>query len=147
MTKKLLALALAASIALPVAANAAEPVQPRIIVTGEGEMSVAPDMALLSLSVMREAPTAREALDANNSAIAAVISAMKAAGIAERDLQTSNLQINPRYDYVTRPDGTQEGKLAAYQHAGFWQPMDTVRERNLLEGLWATGKAPWQIWK
>jgi glucose-1-phosphate cytidylyltransferase len=40
-----------------------------------------------------------------------------------------------------------EGRLAAYQHSGFWQPMDTVRERNLLEGLWATGKAPWQIWK
>jgi uncharacterized protein YggE len=113
--RRLFAALLAASIALPVAAGAAEPVQPRIMVVGEGEMSVAPDMALLSLAVMREAPTAREALEANNSAIAAVIAAMKAAGIAERDLQTSNLQINPRYDYVTRPDGTQEGKLAAYQ--------------------------------
>ena len=36
-----------------------------------------------------------------------------------------------------------DGQLAAYQHNGFWQPMDTLREKNLLESLWATGKAPW----
>jgi len=53
----------AAAMSLPLAAHAAEtPIQPRIIVTGEGEASVAPDMALISLSVMREAKTAREAL-------------------------------------------------------------------------------------
>jgi uncharacterized protein YggE len=115
MPNRLFAALLAASIALPTAALAAEPTPPRVIVVGEGEMTVAPDMALLSLSVMREAATAREALDASNDAIAAVIAAMKAAGVAERDLQTSNLQINPRYDYVTKPDGTQEGRLAAYQ--------------------------------
>ena len=38
------------------------------------------------------------------------------------------------------------GELMAYQHAGFWQPMDTLREKNLLEQLWASGKAPWKIW-
>jgi len=42
---------------------------------------------------------------------------------------------------------TDERRLAAWFHRGFWQPMDTVRERNVLENLWATGKAPWQIWK
>jgi glucose-1-phosphate cytidylyltransferase len=36
-----------------------------------------------------------------------------------------------------------EGQLSAYQHDGFWQPMDTLRERDLLEQQWATGKAPW----
>jgi glucose-1-phosphate cytidylyltransferase len=36
-----------------------------------------------------------------------------------------------------------EGRLNAYQHGGFWQPMDTIRERELLEDLWASGKAPW----
>ena len=72
-------------------------------------------MALLSLSVMREATTAREALDANNDAMAAVIAAMKASGIADRDLQTAGVQIAPRYDYTTKPDGTQEAKLVAYQ--------------------------------
>lgn len=38
------------------------------------------------------------------------------------------------------------GELMSYQHLGFWQPMDTLREKNLLEELWASGKAPWKIW-
>jgi glucose-1-phosphate cytidylyltransferase len=38
------------------------------------------------------------------------------------------------------------GQLAAYEHAGFWQAMDTLRERTLLEQLWTSGKAPWAIW-
>jgi glucose-1-phosphate cytidylyltransferase len=38
-----------------------------------------------------------------------------------------------------------EGELFAYRHSGFWQPMDTVRERQLLESLWASGNAPWEI--
>jgi uncharacterized protein YggE len=84
-------------------------------VTGEGEASVAPDMALLSLTVMREAATAREALDANNAAMTDVTEAIKQFGIADRDLQTAGLQIMPRYDYTNKPDGTQEAKLVAYQ--------------------------------
>jgi glucose-1-phosphate cytidylyltransferase len=40
----------------------------------------------------------------------------------------------------------QEGNLAAYQHHGFWQPMDTLRDKNLLEELWSSGKAPWKVW-
>lgn len=40
-----------------------------------------------------------------------------------------------------------EGNLAAYQHNGFWQPMDTLRDKMLLEELWHTGKAPWKVWK
>jgi glucose-1-phosphate cytidylyltransferase len=39
-----------------------------------------------------------------------------------------------------------QGQLMAYQHTGFWQPMDTLREKNLLEDLWASGKAPWKTW-
>ena len=38
------------------------------------------------------------------------------------------------------------GELAAYQHDGFWQPMDTLRDKNHLEQLWAQGKAPWKVW-
>jgi uncharacterized protein YggE len=116
MNRRMMALALAAAIAVPAAASAAEtPVQPRIVVTGEGEATVAPDLALLSLSVMREAKTAREALDANNSAMAEVIEAIKLFGIADRDVQTSGLQIMPRYNYTNKPDGTQEAELVAYQ--------------------------------
>ena len=39
-----------------------------------------------------------------------------------------------------------DGQLGAYQHRGFWQPMDTLREKNQLEELWASGKAPWKQW-
>ncbi|HEX7005862.1 MAG TPA: glucose-1-phosphate cytidylyltransferase, partial [Alphaproteobacteria bacterium] len=39
-----------------------------------------------------------------------------------------------------------EGRLAAYRHNGYWQNMDTLRDKNLLEGLWQKGGAPWKIW-
>ncbi len=39
------------------------------------------------------------------------------------------------------------GELCAFRHHGFWQPMDTLRERNQLEDLWARGKAPWKTWR
>lgn len=38
-------------------------------------------------------------------------------------------------------------QMMAYEHDGFWQPMDTLREKNLLEDLWSSGNAPWKIWK
>jgi glucose-1-phosphate cytidylyltransferase len=40
----------------------------------------------------------------------------------------------------------EQGQLMAFEHQGFWQPMDTLREKNLLEDLWAAGKAPWKSW-
>jgi glucose-1-phosphate cytidylyltransferase len=40
-----------------------------------------------------------------------------------------------------------KGELMAYEHKDFWQPMDTLREKNLLEELWESGKAPWKTWK
>ena len=39
-----------------------------------------------------------------------------------------------------------EGELMAYEHQGFWQPMDTLRDKHLLEELWASGRAPWKSW-
>ena len=39
-----------------------------------------------------------------------------------------------------------DGELAAFKHAGFWQPMDTLRDKNLLEDLWKSGAAPWKVW-
>jgi glucose-1-phosphate cytidylyltransferase len=38
------------------------------------------------------------------------------------------------------------GQLMAFEHHGFWQPMDTLRDKNLLEQLWDSGKAPWKVW-
>jgi glucose-1-phosphate cytidylyltransferase len=38
------------------------------------------------------------------------------------------------------------GQLSAYMHKGFWQPMDTLRDKNHLEDLWSSGEAPWKMW-
>ena len=40
----------------------------------------------------------------------------------------------------------QDGELKAFEHTGFWQPMDTLRDRGLLEELWSSGDAPWKVW-
>jgi glucose-1-phosphate cytidylyltransferase len=39
-----------------------------------------------------------------------------------------------------------EGQLLAHQHRGFWQPMDTLRDKQQLEELWQSGQAPWKTW-
>lgn len=39
-----------------------------------------------------------------------------------------------------------DGMLAAYRHQGFWQPMDSLRDKNVLEALWASGSPPWKVW-
>ena len=41
---------------------------------------------------------------------------------------------------------SRQGQLRAYRHIGFWQPMDTLRDKVLLEELWQSGKAPWKVW-
>jgi glucose-1-phosphate cytidylyltransferase len=38
------------------------------------------------------------------------------------------------------------GQLSAFRHEGFWQPMDTLRDKNLLEDLWNSGSPPWKVW-
>ncbi|HUW75515.1 MAG TPA: sugar phosphate nucleotidyltransferase, partial [Gallionella sp.] len=40
----------------------------------------------------------------------------------------------------------EESQLAAFHHQGFWQPMDTLRDKMHLEELWQSGKAPWKVW-
>jgi len=40
-----------------------------------------------------------------------------------------------------------DGQLMAYKHEGFWQPMDTLRDKRLLNELWDSGRAPWKVWK
>ncbi|MFB4168641.1 glucose-1-phosphate cytidylyltransferase [Virgibacillus sp. JSM 102003] len=42
---------------------------------------------------------------------------------------------------------TQKGELMAYKHSGFWQPMDTLRDKNNLDGIWKSGAVPWKKWK
>lgn len=128
MTRLHLPLLLAAALVLPSLAQAQEPAAvppPRINVTGEGEAAIAPDMAIVTLAVLREAETARAALDANNEAMADVIAAMKEAGIADRDLQTAGLSIQPRYVYPENGQG--EPRITGYQVANTL----TLRVREL----------------
>jgi len=95
----LLAISVFLLLSVPISwADENEPL-PRILVTGQGSVDVAPDMAVLMLTVTREAETARTALDANSTAMQEVFSAMKAEGIEARDLQTSGFSIQPRYSY------------------------------------------------
>jgi uncharacterized protein len=123
----MLAASLAAT-AASVAQEAKEPV-PRVTVMGEGVAKAAPDMAILTLSVIREANTAGEAVTANNAAMADVVAAMKDAGIAEADLQTANFSVQPRYIYPTADANPGDPKIVGYTA----QNTLTVRIRSLAD--------------
>jgi uncharacterized protein YggE len=104
----LAALFLGLALAAPaLAQDGASMPAPTLTVTGEGDASVVPDMATVQIGVTNEADTAKAALDANTAAMAAALDRLKAAGIEERDLQTTGLNLGPRYDYNrTNSDGT-----------------------------------------
>lgn len=79
--------------------------------SGYGETKIAPDMASISLGVNTEAVTAADALSANAARMNKVMAALTAAGIAAKDIQTSNLSLNAQYDY----ENNQAPKLRGYQ--------------------------------
>lgn len=98
----LVALALAAPSAR---AEGAAEVSPRLLtVTGEGSVSAAPDMAVVSIGVSQEAPAAADAVAAMNQGMTAVMAELASAGIADKDIQTGSLRLDPQYD--PSPDGT-----------------------------------------
>ena len=74
----------------------------KISLSGTGSVSVAPDMAIISFGVIKEAKNARAALDANNKAMVSILKAMEENGIEKKDLQTSGFNIQPRYFYPKR---------------------------------------------
>lgn len=76
-----------------------------------GETRLAPDMASISLGVMTDGATASAAMQANAQRMTAVIASLKKAGIAERDIQTSGLNLSPQYRYVEN----QPPQLTGYQ--------------------------------
>ncbi|HKO69605.1 MAG TPA: SIMPL domain-containing protein [Bradyrhizobium sp.] len=89
------ALAAAALLTVPALAQTAPPAA--ITVTGEATVSAAPDLAQIDGGVSSDAKTAREASDANNAAMGKILLALKGAGIAENDFQTSRLSLQPQY--------------------------------------------------
>jgi hypothetical protein len=91
-----LAVAAAVAVAIPLPTRAADAPPPMISVTGEAKVSVAPDLAEVNGGVTTQAKTAREASDGNNKAMAAVLAALKGAGIADADVRTSRLSLQPQ---------------------------------------------------
>ncbi len=104
------------------------PPTPTISVSATGTAEIAPDMAVITLTVLREGETARAALDANTEAMTDVLAAMQDEGIAERDLQTSNFSVQPIYVYPRNNNGQQdEPRIVGYRvHNSL-----TVRVRDL----------------
>lgn len=128
MSRSLLALAMMVPLVAGAPALAQEvDMRPQINVLGEGKAHVSPDMAVISLAVLKEAETAREAMDLNNADMAAVIAALKEEGIEARDLQTSGLSINPQYVYPNDNNGEEKPRITGYQVTNSL----TVRIRNL----------------
>ncbi|KQY92798.1 hypothetical protein ASD21_15645 [Caulobacter sp. Root1455] len=79
--------------------------------SASGESKVTPDLATITLGVQTDAPTAAGALSANAAQMNKVVAALKKAGIADRDIQTSSLNVNPQYVYVQN----EPPKLNGYQ--------------------------------
>ena len=95
----ILAASLAAVLAvtLPATTALADDVVSAISVSGEASVSAAPDLAQIDAGVANDAKTAKEASDANNAAMGKVLLALKGAGIAEKDYQTSRLSLQAQY--------------------------------------------------
>ncbi len=117
----------AAAVGLALAGQAAaeEPLR-QVTVTGSAEIEADPDLATVTAGVATRAASAAAALGANSETMTAVFAALDAAGIARRDLQTSELSLNPVYD--SQRDG-QDGPppAVAYQASN----MVTVRVRDV----------------
>lgn len=90
-------LAAVVAAALPAKPALADDFPSAISVSGEANISVAPDLAQIDAGVANDAKTAKEASDANNAAMGKVLLALKGAGIAEKDYQTSRLSLQPQY--------------------------------------------------
>ena len=80
-----------------------------------GEVDVAPDMATINLGVQTEAPTAEAAMQANARQMNQVMTALRRAGVAERDIQTSNLNLSAQYDYQQNEPPRLRGYQASNQ--------------------------------
>lgn len=109
---------------LPASLPALAEGQGQITVTGEGAVDGVPDMAILSLGVTTQGQTAAEAMAENSAALAKVLEKLKASGIEDRDLQTSNLSLNPNWSNYDSSSGQ---KITGYTASNLL----TVRVRAL----------------
>jgi uncharacterized protein YggE len=100
-----------------------------VTVTGEATVAVAPDTAVIRVGVTSAAKTAREASDANGKQMTAVLAAIKDAGIAARDIQTSRLSLQPQYD----PNRSGTARLLGFQATN--QITVNIRDIDKLAGI------------
>ncbi len=129
-------LAIAASLAFAGAAQATEPQeQPRTItITGEGEVSAAPDIAYVETGVVTEGKTAAEALAANTEAMNEVFKGLEEAGIEKKDMQTSQFSVYPVYEQVKPEENRPHTpKIGGYRVQN--QLTVTVRDLTKLGGI------------
>lgn len=106
----LLAFALVLSACGPTTINQeAQPVVRTLNVNGIGQVYLTPDIAYIYIGVHNEAPTASEAVETNKAQTTAVIESIKAAGVDEKDIRTTNFSIWPSQQYA--PDGTAGGTV------------------------------------
>jgi len=113
----------AAALAQPMAIQAISGT--RLDVVATGEVNRVPDIALISAGVVTRAATATMALSQNAQQMARVVAALRRAGVAERDIQTSSINLNPEYRYVEN----QTPVLTGYQASN----QVSVRFRNIAE--------------
>jgi uncharacterized protein YggE len=109
-----LAIALLLSTSLSCHADTAGHSMPSTVsVTGEGAVSVAPDMATATIGVVTQAANATSALAANNDAMSALFGVLDRFDVAERDRRTSNFNVSPRYE--RRPNDSQPPRITSYE--------------------------------
>lgn len=96
----------------------------RLDIVATGESTRVPDIANVSAGVVTQAPTAGAALAENNSRMSNVLAALRRAGVAERDIQTSQINLNARYDYSDRSEPRLLGYTATNQIAIRFRDLD-----------------------
>jgi len=97
-TSRVLICAFMVTVVASVSAQAAERVEKLLTVTGEGMVTAVPDAAVIRLGVSSQGKTARAASDANAREMTVVLAAIKESGVADRDIQTTSLSLQPQYE-------------------------------------------------
>lgn len=103
-------------------------------------VDIAQRFGVLDMDALGHVTAFREKSDADNAAVNGGFMVVEPAIFDER------LGDEDDFSNVALENLAHKGKLTSYRHTGFWQPMDTQRDRNRLQEIWRSGKAPWKIW-
>lgn len=126
--------ALAHASPVPAAMSATGPL---VTISADAQVERAPDLAVMTAGVVTQAATASEAMQANAQRMGEVLAALRRAGVAERDIQTSRLLLQPRYDYQDRRAPRLDGYQASNQVSVRMRELD--RAGRVIDALVAAG--------